>query len=119
VVVVVWLEPVWLVLVLVLELVLVLVLYQPDGPQPPERSSSKAAERADLGSRDDIKANGNDNDNYNYSETHLRAQYPPLFTPARAGRPAWLAAVERTALFETLTHLSRRQDERTLARFSL
>lgn len=51
-----------------LVLVLVLVLYQPDGPQPPERNSSKAAERADLGSRDDNnKANDNDNDNYNYN----------------------------------------------------
>jgi hypothetical protein len=115
VLVVVWLEPVWLVAGAGAGAGQVLVLYQPDGPQPPERSSSKAAERADLGSRDDIKANGNDNDNYNYSETHLRAQYPPHFTPARAGRPTWLAAVGRTALFETLTHMSHRQDERTLA----
>jgi hypothetical protein len=66
-----------------------LLLYQPDGPQPPERTSSKAAERADLGSRDGNKANDNDNDNYNCSETHIRAQYPPHFTPARAGRPGW------------------------------
>jgi hypothetical protein len=51
-------------------LVLVLVLYQPDGLQPPERNSSKAAERADLGSRDDNKANNDNNDNndnYNYN----------------------------------------------------
>jgi hypothetical protein len=91
VLVVVWLELVWLELVLVLVLVLDKCCFsisptarnhQNEPAAKPPRERISALEMA-------IKANGNDNDNYNCSETHIRAQYPPHFTPARAGLPGW------------------------------